>query len=231
MITLYSYPGMFGLPDNNPFGLKVEAFLRLAKFKYKIEHVVDTQNAPRKQLPYIVDGEKVISDSNQIISYLIEQYNLTTDIDLSEPQKNIHFLLNRMLDYHLYWVISYSRWNDERYWSLFKAEFLKQLPNLDESILNNAKKYNQEKYYMQGISRYSIDEVYQSGIDDLKSIKHLVGEGPYIFGEKVHSVDACCYGFLANIYYFDIDTPLKEYIHSNVSLEQYIQQINNLLYR
>ena len=30
MITLYSYPELFGLEDNNPFGLKVFAFLKLA---------------------------------------------------------------------------------------------------------------------------------------------------------------------------------------------------------
>ena len=30
MITLYSYPRLFGVADNNPYGLKVFAFIRLA---------------------------------------------------------------------------------------------------------------------------------------------------------------------------------------------------------
>ena len=30
MITLYSYPTLFGVADNNGYGLKVFAFLRLA---------------------------------------------------------------------------------------------------------------------------------------------------------------------------------------------------------
>ena len=29
MLTLFSYPALYGLPDNNPYGLKVYAFLRL----------------------------------------------------------------------------------------------------------------------------------------------------------------------------------------------------------
>jgi hypothetical protein len=29
LLTLYSYPGLFGVADNNPFGLKVHAFLKL----------------------------------------------------------------------------------------------------------------------------------------------------------------------------------------------------------
>lgn len=31
MVILYTYPQMFGLPDNNPYGLKVDTFLRLVK--------------------------------------------------------------------------------------------------------------------------------------------------------------------------------------------------------
>jgi hypothetical protein len=30
MITLYSYPALFGVADNNGYGLRVFAFLRLA---------------------------------------------------------------------------------------------------------------------------------------------------------------------------------------------------------
>ena len=29
MLSLYSYPNLFGVADNNPFGLKVYAFLKL----------------------------------------------------------------------------------------------------------------------------------------------------------------------------------------------------------
>lgn len=35
MITLYLYPELFGLPDNNPFGLKVDTFLQLTNIDYK----------------------------------------------------------------------------------------------------------------------------------------------------------------------------------------------------
>src|SRR5690348_10371118 len=118
MITLYSYPELFGLPDNNPFGLKVDTFLRLAKIDYKQEHLVNTQNAPRGQLPYLNDGGNIITDSNVILQHLAKNY-VDLDRDLSEAQKNIHFLITRMLDNHLYWVMSYSRWQDDKFWPLF----------------------------------------------------------------------------------------------------------------
>src|SRR5215813_13796447 len=46
MITLYSYPELFGVADNNGYGLKVFAFLRLNGMPFKHEHVFDASAAP-----------------------------------------------------------------------------------------------------------------------------------------------------------------------------------------
>src|SRR5213080_4515967 len=51
MITLYSYPELFGVADNNGYGLKVFAFLRLAGVPFRHEHIFDASSAPRGQLP------------------------------------------------------------------------------------------------------------------------------------------------------------------------------------
>ena len=50
MITLYSYPELFGVADNNGYGLKVFAFLRLAGVPFTHEHIFDASKAPRGQL-------------------------------------------------------------------------------------------------------------------------------------------------------------------------------------
>ena len=41
LITLYSYPGLFGVADNNGYGLKVFAFLRLAGVTFSHEYMFD----------------------------------------------------------------------------------------------------------------------------------------------------------------------------------------------
>ncbi|MEY9108079.1 hypothetical protein ABH999_004275 [Bradyrhizobium yuanmingense] len=63
MLTLYSYPELFGVADNNGYGLKVYAFLKLAGVPFVHEHVFDASAAPRGQLPYIVDDSEIIGDS------------------------------------------------------------------------------------------------------------------------------------------------------------------------
>ena len=50
MLTLYSYPTLFGVADNNGYGLKVFAFLRLAGVPFAHEHIFDASTAPRGQL-------------------------------------------------------------------------------------------------------------------------------------------------------------------------------------
>jgi hypothetical protein len=82
MITLYSYPSLFGVADNNGYGLKVFAFLRLVTVMHERfgklsstlpqhargvpfvhEHIFDASAAPRGQLPYVVEDGETIGDS------------------------------------------------------------------------------------------------------------------------------------------------------------------------
>ena len=117
MIVLYSYPELFGVADNNGYGLKVFAFMRLVRLPFTHEHIFDASAAPRGQLPYVVDDGVAIGDSETIIAHLIAKYRLTIDAALTTAQRNTSHLVTRMLD-DLYWVMSYSRWKDERYWHL-----------------------------------------------------------------------------------------------------------------
>lgn len=96
MIRLFLYPELFGLPDNNPYGLKVETFLRLAQIPYRVEHAVNVGSAPRGQLPYLVDGDTVVSDSNRMIEYLSQTYQVDLDDALTSEQRTTN---NTFLDY------------------------------------------------------------------------------------------------------------------------------------
>ena len=51
----------------------------------------------------------------------------------------------------------------------------------------------------------------------------------FLFGPRPASIDAAVYGFLANIYYFDIDTPLKRIVASHRSLVRHIDAIHAMV--
>jgi glutathione S-transferase len=227
MLTLYSYPGLFGLSDNNAFGLKVFAVLRLAGIRFSHKHIIDTSEAPHGQLPYIDDDGTILGDSTAIIDHLACAHGLALDNGLTKAQLFQAFSINRVLD-DLYWPMSYSRWKDDRFWPQFRAALLEQNEDLTESDLDKARSYNFERYRYQGIGRYAPDEAYRRGIEDLRLVAAVLEETPFVFGDRPTSADASIYGFVANILYYPIDTPLRAYVVSQPHLERHCREMNRL---
>jgi len=225
MLTLYSYPELFGVADNNGYGLKVFAVLRLCQVAFRHEHIVDASAAPRGQLPYITDDEETIGDSDTIIAYLTGKYHLTLDHGLTAAERDTNHLITRMLD-DLYWVMSYSRWKDERTWPRFRDAFLHQHPSMTESDLLKAREFNFQRYHYQGIGRYEPDAALARGLTDLQVLADLVPTDGYLHGPKPTSIDAGIYGFIANIYFYDIDTPLKQCVVAHKNLVRHCEAIH-----
>jgi glutathione S-transferase len=217
VLTLFSYPDLFGLPDNNPYGLKTCAFLKLVGLPFRHEHIVDASHAPHAQLPYITDGEVTLGDSDTIIAYLIETYALAIDNALTEADRTTHLLIRRTLD-DLYWVMSYSRWKDDRFWPLFRDALLRTHPTISADALEGARAFNSKRYYYQGIGRYTPDEAYARGCADLDALAKLVPPSGFVLGPTPTSIDAAIYGFTANIRFYEIDTPLKQRLLTHPAL-------------
>src|SRR5947209_1156913 len=173
MLTLYSYPELFGVADNNGYSLKVFAFLRLNGVPFTHEHVFDASAAPRGQLPYIVDDGETIGDSDTIIAHVIAKNRLNIDAALTAGQRDMNLLITRMLD-DLYWVMSYSRWKDERFWPAFRDAFIAQHKQIDAAGFEKAKAYNAQRYQFQGIGRYTPEQAYARGLADLQVLAEIV---------------------------------------------------------
>jgi glutathione S-transferase len=225
MITLYSYPPLFGVVDNNGYGLKIFAFLKLAGVPFRHEHIFDASKAPRGQLPYIVDGSDRVGDSETILVYVTEKYGVTLDAALTTAQRTTNLLITRTLD-DLYWVMSYSRWQDERYWPLFRDALKREHPSLTDEGLIKAKEFNAQRYYYQGIGRFEPDAAMARGLADLAALANLIPRQGYVHGDRPTTIDASIYGFVANIYFYDIQTPLKDFVISHDGLVQHCRTIH-----
>ena len=225
MLTLFSWPEMFGLADNNPYGLKVHAFLKLCRLPFRQEHLMDASQAPHGQLPYIADGQRIIGDSDAIIAHLTARHGLAIDAALTPAQRDTDHLLRRLLD-DLYWVMSYSRWQDDRFWPAFRDAFRRFHPDVAPEVLEAARAYNFRRYHAQGIGRLAPDEAFARGIADLEVLSHLLPKAGFLFGPLPCSTDAGLYGFLANIHFFDIDTPLKRCLEARPNLVAHCRAIH-----
>ena len=194
------------------------------------EHLFDASSAPRGQLPYIVDDGETIGDSETIITHLIRKYGLTIDATLGARERDLSLLVTRLLD-DLYWVMSYSRWKDDRYWPAFRAALLSEHPSLTERGLAKAREFNFQRYYFQGVGRYEPDAAYRRGLADLGVLADLISEGGFIYGAKLTSIDAGVYGFIANIHFYDIDTPLKQFVSSRPNLVRHCMTLHEMAMR
>ena len=58
MITLHRFKPQWGIPNPSPLCMKVETYLRMTAFAYKVIEEASPLNAPKKKLPYIDDGER-----------------------------------------------------------------------------------------------------------------------------------------------------------------------------
>jgi hypothetical protein len=134
-------------------------------------------------------------------------------------------MIRRTLD-DLYWVMSYSRWKDPQFWPLFRDAMLGAHPSLTVSGMEAAQKYNFERYRYQGIGRYEPEDVYTRGIADLSAVASLIGERGFLFGPQPTSIDAGIYGFVANIYFYKIDTPLKQFVAFHRNLVRHCDAIH-----
>jgi len=87
-----------------------------------------------------------------------------------------------------------------------------------EEGLAKAQAFNAQRYHYQGIGRYDPDAAMARGLADLGAIAALIPAQGFVHGGKPTSIDAGLYGFIANIYFYDIDTPLKQFVagHDNI---------------
>jgi glutathione S-transferase len=188
------------------------------------QRIFDASAAPRGQL-YIVDDGEAIGDSDTIVAHLIRKYRLKIDDGLTAAQRDTNHLIARMLD-DLYWVMSYSRWKDERFWPAFCAALRREHPSLTEEGLRKAQEFNSQRYHYQGIGRYAPSAAYARGLADLQVLANLIPANGYLHGPKPTSIDAAIYGFIANIYFYEIDTPLKQFVASNPNLVRHCTTIH-----
>lgn len=224
MLILYSYPSLFGVADNNGYGLKVFAWLKLAGVPFVHEHLFDASQAPRAQLPYMDDDGEKIGDSEAILSHVRRKYAVTLDDGLTEDQRDTALLVLRLLD-DLYWVMSYSRWKDEAFWPQFRDALMAQHPRLTEADLLAAKAFNAQRYHYQGIGRYAPAEAYARGLADLGVLARLVPREGFVFGPAPTAIDTAIYGFLANIHFYPIETPLKAFVSAQANLVRHVCEI------
>lgn len=232
MIRLYGFTPIWGLSDLSAFVAKVDLYLRMTGTPYTLESYpfFDLPKTPKGKLPMIDDGDQRIADSSFIIEYLKRTYGDPLDAHLSARDKAIAYATGRMLEEHFYWVIIQLRWRIEENFrvlmdELFAGQDKEQLAPVQTMLRDSVVK----SMHAHGMGRHSIDEVWELGKADVTAVADLLGDQPYLMGERPTSLDATAYSFLTGVC-ARFESPVKDHILAQPNLVSYCKRIEDRYY-
>lgn len=208
-VVVVQFPDVWGR-NISPFGLKLEAWLRLADIPYTVQPSRDLGRSPKGKLPYIRDGGRTIGDTSLIIEHLKATRGIDPDVGLSPRERAEALALQRLFEDHLYFIIVYSRWIDEAGWRTLEPAFFGRLAFPARRLgARYYRRYVRRMLHLQGIGRHRRREIYGMAQTDLQAVADYLDERPFFMGERLTSIDAVAYGFLANILMVPFETDLK----------------------
>lgn len=224
VIKHHTLPGAFGLESLSPFCMKVEVYLKLAGLPYEVV-AGDPRRAPKGKLPFVEDDGTVVCDSGTILEHFEKKRATPFDRDLGAEERARAHLVRRTLEESFYFVLLWSRWAEEDGWAVVKT-FFDALPVPVRWIAPPVvRKKVLDSIRAQGIGRHARDEIYRRGKEDLDAVATVIGDGPFVLGPKVTTVDATAYAFLANVLRAELDTPLRDHVKKDARLRSYVERV------
>ncbi|EDO46527.1 predicted protein [Nematostella vectensis] len=217
------------VPSISPSCLKLETYARMANIQYHVNTACE--NIDKVNMPAIEYDDKVAVHSARCIPYLNERYGVELDRDLSEEQKATATTITAMLDEHTSWTLHYHRWCSD-YAKQYKDELMYGLNSIFRKIAFCVFKSDaQKKLEAQGIGRHTEAEVYSLAERDLRAVSTLLGDKPYLFGDRPVEADASLFGIVANVIWTMQGSPQEKLVSGELpNLADHAQRIKKEFY-
>jgi len=227
MIELFKFGPAFGLRETGPFVLKVMTYMKLAGIPFKETIQGDPRKAPKKKIPYIHDDGQEIGDSTFIIKHLKSKYGDPLAEGLSPEQLAVGHGLKVMLEERTYWAgMIYPRWIKTDHHKMIADTFFSEIPGLIRMpIFRSIAKGQAKAADGHGIGRHTDAEIFEMGLNDIKTIETFLGEKPFMFGDKPAEVDATVFPFLYGMAADIFPTPIQAYIKNSETLTSYLERM------
>ncbi len=226
MIILYTFGPYFGLPDASPFVMKAMLLLKLAGLPYR-EDRGGYGKAPKGKLPYIDDAGEIIADTTFIRFHIEKKYGFDFDAGLSSEQKAIAWAVEKMCEEHLYCVGVDVRWRDDANFAKGPAHFFDAVPMPLRPLVRSLIRRKVVKGLVaQGFGRHSKAEIAELGIRDIDALAAILGDKPYLMGDKPCGADATVFSFLAGILTPVFETEVRAAAERHVNLIAYVKRMS-----
>ena len=225
-VQLWLLPRALGLPNASPFGIKMEAWLRLAEVPYEAHIITGRPRSRSGKTPYLelADGT-FLSDTSEMIAHLRKQYSIGLDDGLGPAERAALTFVQRLLEEHLYWILIHDRWMDDAGWKIVRAEYFAALPApLRLFVPALLRRFVRRDAHGQGLHRLSREALLTRAQQDLGALSQMLGDQPYFLGSK-STADAIALAFLASIYFAPFVGVLSEAAQPYENLKSYTSKL------
>jgi glutathione S-transferase len=228
MITLHKFGPFLGTPDSSPFVMKAMLLLKMAGLPYR-EVQGNPFKGPHKFLPYIEDDGVKVADSSFIRFHIEQKYKFNFDSGLNAEQKAIAWAVERMCEDHLYFGMLEMRWLDT---ANFKAGLGRHMFGpipapirpLVKSILI---RMNAKRLHGHGIGRHPRPKIAELAIHDIDALAAILGNKPYLMGDKPCGADAFVFGIVTAILTPQLDSPIRAAMKNHANLVAYRDRLTS----
>lgn len=221
MITLYVFGPYFGLPDGSPFVTKTLVTLKLAGLAYQTD-ATGFGKAPKGKLPFIKDDGKIIADSTLIRFHIEEKYGIDLDAGLTPAERGAAWAVEKMCEEHLYWAIIDARWMIDANFDKGPRQFFAGAPApLRPLIAGLVRGQVRKAAKGHGMGRHARADIEKLAIRDLKALSDILGDKPYLMGDKPCWADATVYAFVAGALTPAFETPIRTAAEGMANLVAY----------
>ena len=226
MITLYGFEPFLGTPDSSPFVIKAMLLLKLAGVAYR-DARGNPFTAPRRLLPYLRDEDVTVADSTLIRLHLENKYRSDFDAGLNAEQRATAWAVERMCEDHLYFAMLDMRWMDQANFNAGLGRHMfgpvpAPVRPLVKSVL---RRMNARRLHGHGIGRHARSEIAELAIRDVEALAAILGEKPFLMGEKPCAADAFVFGIVTSILTPPLQSPIRAAMQRQANLVAYRDRI------
>lgn len=231
MIQLTVYPAKFGEPTASPFCMKSICMFEAAGLPYQLIETADPRSAPKGKLPFIdADGE-LIPDSEQIRTFIETTAEMDFNRDLSEHDRGVSQALIRMVEEHLYFAIYADRWAEDDNWEHIRKAFFNEVPAIIRGfVTKSVRKQALAQLSAQGLGRHSPQERFERVRRDLISIRDVLGDKRFLFGDKPSAADFSVVPMLRAAIVTPVEKPIGAFIKNDTVLMNYVTNGTDTFY-
>jgi glutathione S-transferase len=224
-LRVFTFGPGWGLPTTGPFGLKLEACLRMLGVPYERIYEGDVGKGPKRKSPWIEDDGVSVGDSELALEHVQRRHERWLDHDLSASDRSRAHVLRRMLEEHYHQVYEYELLVREEGLAELRRLLVERMPApLAEATAKGMRDKFEKHLFERGIARHTRSEIASMGRADVDALATWLGDRQWFITDVPTKADASAFGLLAPSIRSPLPTPVCAHARSKANLVAFVDR-------